>query len=115
MIDNKIPVYIQIMNILLSEISSGKYMPGDKLPSVRELANMYMINQNTSLHCYTELDRLGVIEVKRGLGYFVKNDSKLIEKLNSEVFLKKIKDFVNEAKSYGFSKERLIQKIEEEY
>ncbi len=45
--------------------------PSDKLPSVRELASLLVINPNTVSKAYQELERQGIIETLRGKGTFV--------------------------------------------
>ena len=47
-LDNNIPIYLQIMERIQRDIISGRYRPGDKLPSVRELAVEAAVNPNTS-------------------------------------------------------------------
>ncbi|MBX6353028.1 MAG: GntR family transcriptional regulator [Thermoflavifilum sp.] len=65
------PVYQQVMDGIKAAIASGWLKPGDKLPSVRELALELTINHNTVAKAYQELERERVIEVIRGRGTFV--------------------------------------------
>ena len=65
------PIYTQIMDTIHSQIASGVLQPGDKLPSVREMAAQLSINPNTIQRAYRELEQQGVIETLAGKGCFV--------------------------------------------
>ncbi|ERI92807.1 transcriptional regulator, GntR family [Clostridiales bacterium oral taxon 876 str. F0540] len=70
------PIYEQIINAVKESIIKGILMPGDKLPSVRELASMLTTNPNTVSKAYSELERMKIIETLRGKGTFVAIDYK---------------------------------------
>ena len=65
------PIYTQIMDNIRGQITAGILQPGDKLPSVRELAAQLSINPNTIQRAYRELEQQGVIETLAGKGCFV--------------------------------------------
>ena len=50
------PIYLQVMDAIKRDIVTGKLQPGDKLPSVRDLAILYTINPNTVSRVYKELE-----------------------------------------------------------
>lgn len=78
--DNNLPIYLQIMTYLKKEIIIGKLQPGDKIPSVRELASELQINPNTVQRTFQELEREGIVETRRGLGrYVTSEESKIME------------------------------------
>ncbi|GMA51983.1 GntR family transcriptional regulator [Alicyclobacillus contaminans] len=66
-----VPVYQQVVEGVKAAVARGVLKPGDKLPSVRELAMELTINHNTVAKAYQELERLHVIEVIRGRGTFI--------------------------------------------
>ena len=72
-IDSKsgIPIYIQLKNQIRQRIASGSLQPGDKLPTVRELAVKLTINPNTVAKVYKQLENEGLIETKRGVGTYI--------------------------------------------
>jgi len=70
------PIYEQIINAVKESIIKGILLPGDKLPSVRELASMLTTNPNTVSKAYSELERMKIIETLRGRGTFVSADYK---------------------------------------
>ena len=65
------PIYHQIMDEIRRALVVGTLVPDDPLPSVRQLAGELRINPNTVQQAYRELEREGVVHVKRGLGTFV--------------------------------------------
>ena len=58
------PVYLQIMGFIRSDVLTGVYAPGDKIPSVRELATQGRVNPNTVQRAMTELEAEGVAKVR---------------------------------------------------
>ena len=76
-INNK-GIYLQIADNISEKILEGKYPPGEKVPSVRDLAMEIGVNPNTIMRTYAELQSRGIIENKRGVGYFVSTDAKNI-------------------------------------
>ena len=66
-----LPVGIQVAWRLRAMISSGKLAPGDRLPSVRELADDAGVNANTARAIYGRLEAEGLVETRHGLGSFV--------------------------------------------
>jgi GntR family transcriptional regulator len=67
-----LPVYRQIMDQVRRMIVAGRLAPGDRLPSIRELATTLQINPLTVGKAYGELEREGSVEMRRGLGMFVR-------------------------------------------
>ncbi|MBR6332730.1 MAG: GntR family transcriptional regulator [Dehalococcoidales bacterium] len=88
------PIYAQIKENLRHQIISGILTPGEKLPSVRELATQLSINPNTIQRAYNELELEGFIVSVLGKGNYVSSDfthdPKKIEKLKDT--LKKTAD-----------------------
>ena len=65
------PLYVQIMDEIRRALVRGTLRPEDPLPSVRELATDLQVNPRTVLQAYAELEREGVVYVRRGQGTFV--------------------------------------------
>ena len=65
------PLYLQIMDEVRRAISVGTLRAEDPLPSVRELAGELVVNPRTVSQAYRELEREGVVYVRRGQGTFV--------------------------------------------
>lgn len=68
---NSVPAFQQLMDQLKAAIARGALRGGDPIPSVRQMASQVLVNPNTVARAYRELDREGVIQAQRGLGYFV--------------------------------------------
>lgn len=71
------PIYEQIKSGLRQEVTEGRLKPGEKLPSVRELAVQLAINPNTIQRAYRELEAEGAIVSVQGKGCFVAEDYRL--------------------------------------
>ena len=72
------PIYLQIVAEVRKAIAAGVYKPGEMLPSLRVLAIDLRVNPNTVQRAYDQLERDGVVAVKRGVGLFVADrDSRL--------------------------------------
>ncbi len=76
-----IPIYIQVMEYIKKEIVTGHLLPGDKIPSVRELASELQVNPNTIQRTFQELERDGVVVTRRGMGRYVTNEGEKIMEL----------------------------------
>ena len=64
-------IFLQIADNISEKVMEGKYPPGEKIPSVRDLAAEMGVNPNTVMRTYSELQTRGIIENKRGVGFFV--------------------------------------------
>ena len=65
------PIYAQLDRALRAAIATGRLKVGEQLPTVRQLAVELSVNANTVARVYTELERTGVLETRRGVGSFV--------------------------------------------
>ena len=79
------PIYTQIMEHITSDIISGTYAPGSKLPSVRELAQTAGVNPNTMQKALSELEHTGLLYSQRTSGRFVTEDLAMIETYHKQV------------------------------
>ena len=68
---DKTPIYTQLERGLRAAMATGRLRPGDQLPTVRQLAVELKINANTVARVYSDLERAGAIETRRGVGSFV--------------------------------------------
>ncbi len=67
-------IYMQIAEQLCDNILLKKWNPGDRIPSVREMAVSIEVNPNTVMRTFNYLQDKGIIFNKRGIGYFVSDD-----------------------------------------
>ena len=76
-----VPLYLQLIEQIKHAIEAGAMRAGDQLPSVRQMAEELMINPNTVVRAYRELEHEGVIELKHGSGAFIRESIVPREKL----------------------------------
>ncbi|TFE19837.1 GntR family transcriptional regulator [Cohnella luojiensis] len=100
------PIYEQIINQVKELIVKGGLREGDKIPSVRELSGMLLINPNTVAKSYQELERQGVIATARGKGAFVCKPaaSPGMERERGEQLREEMKRLIIEARHLGMTK-----------
>ncbi len=97
------PIYYQIVQKICSQIVRGELLPGDKLPSVRDLAIQLGVNPNTVQRVYMELEQLALAESRRGQGTYVTEDLSRLKQLREQLSHDKIETFVKDMKEIGFT------------
>ena len=102
------PVYLQLVEQIQAKIISGIYKPGDKLPSVRDLAAQAMVNPNTMQRAMTELERDGLVYTNRTAGRFITSDEELIKQLKTEYNAAIVQDFLDKMKQLGLGSDEII-------
>ena len=110
--DNERPIYMQLVEQLKIWIISGKIEPGDRIPSIREMAIGLKINPNTIQKGLVELENQGFIYTERTNGKYVTNDSELIEKLKDEYAMTLAKSYFQGMKRIGLGKADSIKYLE---
>lgn len=65
------PLYLQLVDHLKHAIATGAITAGEQLPSVRKMAEDLVINPNTVVRAYRDLEREGIVELRHGSGVFV--------------------------------------------
>ena len=106
------PIFLQIVERIQTDIISGKYKPGDKLPSVRVLASEASVNPNTMQKAFSELERTGLVYTQRTAGRFITEDTELIDELKKDFAKEKITEFIDLMQKLGFSKEEILALIQ---
>lgn len=102
------PIYIQITEKIFQAIIRGEINPGEKLPSVREMAVQSGVNPNTIQRAYAEMERMGIVETKRGQGTFVIQRESLVDELKDSMQTEVIGQFVKSMEELGFSKQQMM-------
>ena len=107
------PIYIQITDYFCDQILSQDWKPGDRIPSVREVAVQMEVNPNTAIRAFHNLQEEGVLYNQRGVGYFITDDAEKIvkEKRRKEFIRQKLPVVFKEMELLGFS----FQELEEIY
>lgn len=110
---NDRPIYIQLVEQLEIYIISGHFPPGEKLPSVRDLAIAAKVNPNTMQKALQELEDKRLIITERTNGKFVTDDEKYLRKSRDKLAESKIKKFLEEMQELGFSYNELSKQLQE--
>lgn len=116
-LDSDRPIYAQLVEKIQMQIVSGFYHPGDRLPSVRDLAQEASVNPNTMQKAFTELERCGLIITRRTSGRIVTEDTDMIKNIQLELATENIKAFLANMKQLGYTENEtltLIEKITKE-
>ena len=108
-LDSSRPIYLQIIERVQMDIITGRYQPGDKLPSVRDLA----VNPNTMQKALSELERSGLIYSQRTSGRFITEDKELIHQMKKELAAAEVSAFVAHMKQLGITPEEIRQLLAE--
>jgi GntR family transcriptional regulator len=80
-------IFLQIADNLCRQILDGSLKPGDRVPSVRDLAAEFEVNRNTVMRTYSNLEEAGIFDNKRGIGFFIaENALELVKEGERNVF-----------------------------
>ena len=112
-LDGKQSIYVQLVRTIRQRIVTGYYKPGERIDSVRELAEEAGVNPNTMQRALTELERDGVLRSERTSGRFVTEDEEMIRKMRDDAAEEVLRAFLNEMRALGYS-EKEIQAIVKE-
>lgn len=106
-----IPIYQQIVDELTMRIASGSYAPGDKLPSVRDLAMDAGVNPNTMQRALAELERRDLVFSERTSGRFVTKEESVLRKLHEELARVYFDEFAAKLRKIGMTHEEIEQQL----
>jgi GntR family transcriptional regulator len=108
------PLYAQLTRAIRFAIVTGKLRVGEQLPTVRQLAVELRVNANTVAKVYTELERSGILETRRGVGTFVSaHHFAANHREEHEKHLDELVDrFVEEGGAMGFSVDDLFDQLQ---
>ena len=112
-LDSSRPIYLQIIERVQMDIITGRYQPGDKLPSVRDLAQEAAVNPNTMQKALSELERSGLIYSQRTSGRFITEDKELLHQMKKELAAAEVSAFVAHMKQLGITPEEIRQLLAE--
>ena len=107
------PIFVQIIEHLQIDIVSGKYKPGDKLPSVRDLAGEAGVNPNTMQKALSDLESTGLVHSERTSGRFITEDDNMIKNLRKSHVDVQIEKFFKSMEKLGFTGEEILELVKE--
>jgi len=93
-------IFLQIAENLCHQILEGTLKPGDRVPSVRDLAAEFEVNRNTVLRTYSLMNEDGIFDNKRGVGYFISDNALVLirETEKAEFFSHDLPVFIRKVK-----------------
>jgi GntR family transcriptional regulator len=110
------PIYLQLMRQVKHAVATGALAPGERLPTVRELAGTLLVNPNTVARAYRDLEREGVLETAPGRGSFIRESGG--PRLGVRERRARLRPFVTqliaEAHTLGMSMDELKQEMDRE-
>lgn len=95
------PIFMQLVDRINLDIISGKYSPGDRLPTVRDFSIEAGVNPNTVQRALSEVENTGLIVTKRGDGRYVTTEQDIIRKIRIKTVEELTSRFVYSLRSYG--------------
>lgn len=102
---SNVAVYLQIENLVQFAVASGVLKAGDKLPAVREVCESLDLNPNTVGKAYRDLEVMGIVYTRRGMGVFIEKDTEKKCRVETHKRLaERIFEVASEARTAGVSK-----------
>ncbi|MGI6279368.1 MAG: GntR family transcriptional regulator [Acutalibacteraceae bacterium] len=108
---NDKPIFQQLIDIITMRIISGRYKPGDRLDSVRDLAVEAGVNPNTMQRALNEIESIGLIYVKRGDGRYITEEQEILNKVRAEYINKYVDEFVAKMSALGLSNDDILKAL----
>ena len=113
--NNDRAIYLQVADQIRKGVITGKYGPGEQIPTVRQLALEAAVNPNTIQHAFSELEREGLIESYGTLGRFVTEDTDKIYEAGRVAAVSLVKNFVKGICELSLSKNEAFQLLKEAF
>ena len=108
---NDAPIYAQLIGQIRAGIVSGAFSPGERLPSVRDLAMEAGVNPNTMQRALAELERTGLVYTQRTAGRFVTEDAAVVDSAKQELAHQQIGAFLHRMERMGYDREQTAQLV----
>lgn len=103
------PIYIQLVDEIKLRIITGYYKPGERIPTVRELASEAEVNPNTMQRALSELESSGLVITQRTSGRVVTDDVQIIQNSKKSIAKEVTIKFIKKMETLGFKNEETIQ------
>ena len=111
--DGNAPIYSQLVEQIKLGIVSGEWLPGQRIPAVRELAVEAGVNPNTMQRALQELERQGMLFSLRTSGRFVTEDKEMIEDAKRTLAKRHIAAFIRQMQALGYTRQEIVALLEE--
>ena len=111
--DGNAPIYTQLVDQMKLGIVSGEWIPGQRIPAVRELAVDAGGNPNTMQRALQELERQGLMFSQRTSGRFITEDREMIEDAKRTLANRHISAFIRQMQALGYTRQEIVAMLEE--
>ena len=111
--DGNAPIYTQLVDQMKLGIVSGEWIPGQRIPAVRELAVDAGVNPNTMQRALQELERQGLMFSQRTSGRFITEDREMIEDAKRTVANRHISALIRQMQALGYTRQEIVAMLEE--
>lgn len=108
-IKNNQAIYPQLVEIIKRRIIAGVYPPGERLPSVRELAEDSGVNPNTMQRALVQLESEGLLNTRRTSGRFVSEDISHLNQMKTSEAQKLVSAFRLQMAKLGYDQEAILE------
>ncbi len=106
-----VPAYDQIKQAIKLAILSGRLKDGERLMTLREMALKLMVNPNTIIKVYGQLENEGFIYSRPGAGYYVKVDPAKVSQSSRALFREVTQRYISKALQLGYSGEQMLREL----
>ena len=111
-----VPIYVQIVDQVRHALEVGGLRPGERLPTVRQLASELTIAPNTIVKAYNELQRMGLVESRPGVGTVVAEGIEEIDRERRvQAIFERLRVLVRDAAALGISEDELWARLDAEF
>lgn len=108
-----VPFHRQIVDQIRYGIASGRLLPGEQLPTVRDLAVQLEVNPNTVRKAYSDLELLGILNTEQGTGTFVGDQQVEIGEVEKHRMLEQICDeLVARGHQYNLTLQDIVEHLQ---
>jgi GntR family transcriptional regulator len=110
-----VPFYRQIVDMVLSGVAAGNLLPGERLPTIRDLAVKLEVNPNTVVKAYSQLQFMGVLDMQQGTGAFIRAQThEPVPESEKQRMLEELcRDFVGRAQLQNITIDEVIKSLQE--
>ncbi|MGG7165637.1 GntR family transcriptional regulator [Clostridium ihumii] len=115
LVNDKEPIYLQIIRHVKQSIVKGDLMPGDTIPSRRELAEILKVNPNTVQRAYKEMESMEMINTVRNFPSSITTNEEILKNIKEELINESLEVFIENMKAINVSKNEVIEIINERY
>jgi len=103
------PIYRQIIEQIRRAVAAGQLLPGEQLPSVRELAAQLLVNPNTISRVYRDLEWEGLIETRRGQGTYISSSAaSLVDSERLQIIADQLEAAAKDVSIFGVNPETAL-------